>query len=101
MSEVADENGVAFVDLFNATKEMYENSDVPLTINGVHLNEEGNRRLAIYFTELIAGKRVKMEEAKLDSLRSAVLDKNLHWFHRYRSISGNDVWGTRSKIGRA
>lgn len=96
MSEVADEKGVTFVDLFNATKEIYENSDVPLTINGVHLNEEGNRQLALYFTESIAGQRVRMDQVKLDSLRSAVQDKNLHWFHRYRAISGNDVWGTRS-----
>lgn len=96
MSEVAEEKGVMFVDLFNATKEMYDNSEEPLTINGVHLNEEGNRQVARYVTESVLGQNVRMEGVELDSLRSAVLDKNLYWFHRYRAISGNDVWGTRS-----
>ena len=96
MSEVAEERGVAFFDLFNATKEMYADSDAPLTINGVHLNDEGNRQLALHLADSGLGHRVNMDEVELDSLRSAVLDKNLYWFHRYRSISGNDVWGTRS-----
>jgi azurin len=96
MVEVAEEKDVMFVDLFNATQKIYDTSDKPLTINGIHLNEEGNRQLALYFAESVLGQQVTMDEVKLDSLRSAVVDKNLHWFRRYRTISGNDVWGTRS-----
>src|SRR5690606_24867847 len=92
----AKEKNVTFVDLFNATQKMYEESEQPLTINGVHLNEEGNRQVARYITESVAGRRVNLEQAKIDSLRSAVLDKNMHWFAKYRATSGNDVWGTRS-----
>lgn len=96
MAEVAKELDVAFVDLFGKTRELYEASSRPLTINGIHLNEEGNRQVALYITESAFGKDVDMEGAKLDSLRTAVVEKNLLWFHKYRSISGNDVWGTRS-----
>src|SRR5690606_41811004 len=37
-----------------------------------------------------------LTDVQMDSLRSAVKDKNGHWFKRYRATSGNDVWGTRS-----
>ncbi|HEY1010217.1 MAG: PVC-type heme-binding CxxCH protein [Daejeonella sp.] len=96
MSQVAREKGVAYVDLFNATQKMYDTTKEPLTINGIHLNNEGNRRVALYITETLFGKKVSMAKVGLDSLRSAVVDKNWHWFNRYRSTSGNDVWGTRT-----
>jgi len=96
MAEVAKEMDVAFVDLFNTTREMYEASKRQLTINGIHLNEEGNRQVALYITESALGHDVTFEQPQLDSLRSAVVEKNTLWFHKYRSISGNDVWGTRS-----
>src|SRR5690606_3903775 len=96
MSEVAQEKEVGFVDLFNASQEMYGASEEPLTINGVHLNTEGNRQIAHYITEFLLGREPDMEQVKLDSLRSAVMNKNELWFRRYRAISGNDGWGTRS-----
>ena len=34
----------------------------------------------------------------LEPLRQAVLDKNWHWFNRYRATDGNDIWGSRSKL---
>ncbi len=96
MAQVAKEKGVAYVDLFNATQKMYDSTAEPLTINGIHLNAEGNRRVALYITENLFGKKVSLPKVGLDSLRSAVIDKNWHWFNRYRSTSGNDVWGTRT-----
>ncbi|MEO5999929.1 MAG: PVC-type heme-binding CxxCH protein, partial [Chitinophagaceae bacterium] len=96
MSEVAKAKGVAFLDLFNASQKMYESAKEPLTINGIHLNNEGNRTLGLYITENLLGKKVSMAKVGLDSLRSAVVDKNWHWFNRYRATSGNDVWGTRT-----
>ncbi len=44
MAEVAEANGVPFVDLFAPSSVLYQTHDEPLTINGVHLNEAGNRR---------------------------------------------------------
>ena len=46
MSQVAAARGVRFVDLFAPTRALFAAVKTPLTANGVHLNEEGNRRLA-------------------------------------------------------
>ncbi len=96
MEEVAGEMKVGFVDLFTESKSLYEKSEKPLTLNGVHLNEEGNRQIGKYIAETLFGRSGTLKEAEIDSLRSAVLDKDWHWFRRYRTTSGNDVWGTRS-----
>ncbi len=96
MEEVALDKRITFIDLFSYFKSAYLESSVPLTINGIHLNELGNRKLAEYFTQEVLGAEIKITGASLDSLRSAVLDKNWLWFNRYRTTSGNDVWGIRS-----
>lgn len=96
MKQVAQEKGVAFVDLFTASAQLYEKADAPLTINGVHLNANGNRQISQYIAEQLFGKKGSLSDTDMDSLRSAVVDKDWHWFKRYRATSGNDVWGTRS-----
>jgi hypothetical protein len=93
----AREAGVAFVDLFHPSLELYRKATQPLTINGVHLSEDGNRQLA----EVIAGKLLGhsvSSSSSLESLREAVLDKSVHWWNRYRASDGNDVWGSRSTL---
>ena len=93
----AKEAGVAFVDLFNPSKKLYEESDEPLTINGIHLNEAGNRKLAEVIAKALLKKEVTAS-ASLNALRDAILDKNWHWHNRYRATDGNDVWGGRSTL---
>lgn len=96
MSEAASEKGVQFVDLFAATKKMYEDNEKPLTINGIHLNELGDKLVAGYITETLFGGHQVPDNSALDSLRSMVQEKNGFWFQKYRATSGNDVWGIRS-----
>ncbi|MFV0442684.1 MAG: PVC-type heme-binding CxxCH protein, partial [Planctomycetaceae bacterium] len=93
----AEEAGVAFVDLFHPSLELYQHAKQPLTINGVHLSAEGNRQLAEVIAGEMLGKSVSYS-ASLDSLRDAVLDKSLHWWNRYRASDGNDIWGGRSTL---
>jgi len=95
--QVADEKGVGFVDLFSATQGLYNKADTPLTLNGVHLLPEGNRRLGEVIASALAGKEVKATPA-LEPLRQAVLDKNWYWHNRYRATDGNDIWGGRSGL---
>jgi hypothetical protein len=95
--DAAKQAGVEFVDLYHPTLALFQKASQPLTINGAHLNEEGNRLLA----EIIAGALLKKEvkaNLTLNPLRKAVLDKNWHWFNRYRATDGNDIWGGRSKL---
>ena len=93
----AKEAGVAYVDLFHPSLDLFKNAKQPLTINGVHLSEEGNRQLAEVIARELLGKPAGTSTS-LHALREAVLDKNLHWWNRYRASDGNDVWGSRSTL---
>jgi mono/diheme cytochrome c family protein/lysophospholipase L1-like esterase len=97
VAEVAAAVKADYVDLFAPTQALYDASEPPLTINGVHLSEEGNRRLAEVIAEVLTGGKVAAD-ASLEPLRQAVLDKNLHWHNRYRATNGNDIWGSRSTL---
>ncbi|NUM55822.1 MAG: c-type cytochrome [Candidatus Hydrogenedentes bacterium] len=93
MARVAAEKSVTFVDLYAPTRALYSAIEDPLTINGVHLNDRGNRELAKVIVE---GLGQKINEDSIDMVRTAVLDKNWCWFNRYHATDGNDVWGNRS-----
>ena len=45
-----------------------------------------------------SGKDAPVKSKHLDKINAAVLDKNWHWFNRYRATDGNDVWGGRSGL---
>ena len=96
--KAADACGVTFVDLFEPSQKLYGESKEPLTINGIHLNEEGNRQIARIIGLALINKDVRTEDGSLDAIREAVLDKNHKWYKRYRAVDGNDVWGGRSTL---
>ena len=97
VKEVATAKKTGFVDLFTPTQALYKASEAPLTLNGVHLNAEGNRQLAEVIASDLLGKNVTTSD-DLEPLRQAVLDKNWHWHNRFRATDGNDVWGGRSTL---
>jgi putative heme-binding domain-containing protein len=99
MAEVARDRGVRFVDLFGPTARMYAEGGSRLTINGIHLNAEGNRRVAEVLDASIFGPRpAAIDWAALEPLRAAVLDKAFHWFHRYRTTDGYSTYGGRADL---
>ena len=98
MEVVAGEKNVRYYNLFGPSQKLYADALSPLTINGVHLNEDGNRQVAEIIVEALLGRQLAADRATLESVRAAVLDKNWHWFNRYRATDGNDVWGTRSTL---
>lgn len=93
----AEKMGVTFVDLFHPTKALYEANNEPLTINGVHLNEYGDKLVGEVIAKALTGKDLKAS-ASLAGLNAAVKGKNYHWHHRYRAVDGNDIWGGRSTL---
>ncbi len=93
----AKEAGVAFVDLYHPSLELFKAAKEPLTINGVHLSIEGNRQLAEVIAKALIGKQVTASPS-MEPLREAVMDKDLHWYNRYHASDGNDVWGSRSTL---
>ncbi|MBE2285697.1 MAG: ThuA domain-containing protein [Prosthecobacter sp.] len=96
-ADAAGEAGVAFVDLFHPSLELFKAAKEPLTINGVHLTDEGNRQLAEVIAKALLGKEVSAS-ASMEPLREAVVDKSYHWYQRYHASDGNDVWGSRSTL---
>jgi glucose/arabinose dehydrogenase len=96
MGEVAARHRVTFVDLFTPSLRLYEQSAAPLTIQGIHLNPEGNRQIARVVEEALFGSPKSHTEEYLTRLRQAVLDKSFHWFHRYRVTDGYSTYGDRA-----
>jgi putative heme-binding domain-containing protein len=95
MASVARRQRVSFVDLFFASEDLYAQHEAPLTINGVHLNEAGNKALAQFIVNDLHG---EVDLGSTDAIHAAVMDKNLHWFNRYRATDGNDIWGSRGGL---
>jgi putative heme-binding domain-containing protein len=98
MAEVARANHIPFVDLFKPSLGLYEKASHPLTINGIHLNEDGNHLIAqVIDQRLFAGvPEPKLDSETIEKLRQAVLDKNFYWFYRYRTVDGYNIYGGRS-----
>src|SRR5262249_42256578 len=98
--EVAKENKVVFVDLFNASLELYPKASKPLTSDGVHLNEHGDHLLALALLKALSPNAQTLEPspALLERLRAAVQDKDFYWFNRYRTVDGYNVYGGRSQL---
>ena len=93
----AKEVGVTYVDIFTPSQRLYKENKEPLTINGVHLNELGNKLIGEVITQSLTGVTVKASKDH-EKVREAVLEKNTQWFDRYRAVDGNDVWGGRSGL---
>ncbi len=98
MEAVATAKGVPFINLFDASQRLYQRAKAPLTINGIHLGSEGNREIAKVIVNSLLGRRPRTRISRIEEIRTAVLDKNWHWFNRYRATDGNDVWGGRSTL---
>ena len=96
MSDVAKARGVTFVDLFTPSLQLYASARAPLTIQGVHLNSEGNRRISEVIDRALFGEPKTYEPSYLERLRQAVLDKDFHWFNRYRTTDGFATFGDRA-----
>jgi glucose/arabinose dehydrogenase/azurin/lysophospholipase L1-like esterase len=99
MRQVADADCVRFVDLFEPSLRLYDEAakrGESLTINGMHLSDNGDRLLAEVICKALIGENVS--PAPNEKLREAVNDKNAQWESRYRTVDGNNVYGGRSAL---
>ena len=93
MREVAARKGAPFIDAWSRMK-----TSRPPTINGIHLNETGNRIFGEYLAKELLGK-VHLPKTPLEpTIHKTVLQKNLLWFNRYRTTDGYNVYGGRSGL---
>lgn len=98
MRSVCKAKGIAFVDLFQISQQLYRNADKPLTMNGIHLLDHGNKALAQAIIKKAAPDATIPSDDQIADLREAVLDKNYHWFSRYRVVDEYNVFGGRSRL---
>ena len=110
-AKVAKDKKLEYVDLFTTSQKLYQetqssigssgdpsNSHSTLTLNGIHLTSEGNDHLARIIHKALFGKDAPVKHSNLEQTRKAAIDKNWHWFNRYRATDGNNVWGGRSGL---
>ncbi|WP_395748616.1 c-type cytochrome [Prosthecobacter sp.] len=99
MAEVAMANSVPFVDLFSASQSLYASASKPLTIDGTHLSDAGDKVLApVQFKALFGKDAPSMDDPYIAKIREAVLEKNVQWHHRYRTVDQFNIFGQRSRI---
>ncbi len=99
MRQVCEDQGIPFVDLFEPSRRLYAAADERLTINGIHLTEDGGREIArVIVSDLFDKGEPDLTGEALDDLRAAIQDRNYHWFSRYRVVDGYNVFGGRSKL---
>ncbi len=99
MAEVAKSKHIPFVDLFKPSEQLYQTSKKPLTINGIHLTDEGDKLLAPIQFEAVFGKKpTPTSDPSVAKIRAAVLEKNGEWRRRYRTVDQYNIYGDRSRI---
>ena len=98
MQEICARQSVGFVDLFQISQRLYQQSEKPLTMNGIHLLDHGNRLVAREIIPQLFGVSDLPTDLQLARLREAILEKNYYWFSRYRVVDGYNVFGGRSKL---
>jgi glucose/arabinose dehydrogenase/azurin len=106
MAEVAQDNGILFVDLFNPSQKLFSDAasqGQSLTINGFLLSDAGNKALAPILYQALTGDTAAAASLEgpspaMEKLRTAIVDKNEMWHSRYRTIDGYNVFGGRSGL---
>ncbi len=99
MAEAAAEHKVVFVDLFDPTRRMMLPGQTiqaaRLTINGIHLTDQGDAQVARIVDEALFGPRPAPIKADLARLKEEILEKNLQFFYEHRAINGCYIYGGR------
>jgi len=98
MAEVAKANNVLFVDLFSTSQKLFDANKDPLTINGVHLSDAGNKELAPVIFKAAIAADLPAHSTELEKLRAAVIEKSETWHDRYRTVDSFNIFGGRSKL---
>jgi putative heme-binding domain-containing protein len=94
MSDVAREQQVGFVNVFDDTAKAMLSLGSDLTTNGIHLTEAGDR---LFSESLFRGTFGSAPPAINESLCAAIADKNRQYFRRFRPLNTFYYTGGRNK----
>ena len=89
--------GVRFVDLFTPSRALYSAAKSRLDDQGrAPEQRRATARLARSSTANCSGPRRRTRSRTSNALRQAVVDKDFHWFNRYRTTDGFATYGDRA-----
>lgn len=94
MHEVAQKNGVVFINAFDPSKKWFDTNENQLTIDGFQLNDAGYTRFATLLADEIFGTTTIMS-AHRNRVRAAVQEKNWMWHNDFKIPNGVHVFGRR------
>lgn len=105
MRKVTAGAGIGFIDLHTPSAALMAAVRDDLTVNGVHVNEEGDRQVARLLGDVFPGQdRVGRAEPReprpgdlkrLEVLRDVIREKNRQFFLRFRPVNAEYVVGRR------
>lgn len=95
MGAVATENGVPFINTYNASLEWYAESPRPLTGDGALLNDAGYGQLAEFLIGGIFGPSTDQAAEHRELIHAAVTEKNWFWINDFKVPNGVHVFGRR------
>ncbi|MCA9227940.1 MAG: hypothetical protein KDA47_20105, partial [Planctomycetales bacterium] len=94
MREVASTHHIGFADVYTATEQAMRSPGTDLTINGIHLTQQGDR----LFSETLFQQIFQQQPPEInDSLRQAITDKNREYFRRFRPLNTFYYTGGRNQ----
>jgi len=96
MREVARQQNISFIDLYEPTRKLMERTDRPLTTNGIHLNAYGYRQVSEMMASAL-GLPVTTWDDRPHTvhLNELVKVKNRHFFYRFKAQNGEYIYGRR------
>jgi mono/diheme cytochrome c family protein/glucose/arabinose dehydrogenase/lysophospholipase L1-like esterase len=95
MKEIAAANKVHFIDAYTPSKQWFESTDGPLTIDGSQLNDAGYAKLATLLADELFGKTSAKAAAHRSLIHAAVMEKNWMWHNDIKIPNGVHVFGRR------
>lgn len=102
MSEMANTRGIRFMDLYSATLKAYNDEDA-WTINGIHVNEYGDWRIAGLMANMMGfpisqSAYNTSNHLSPDTFRRIVYEKNFQFFLRWRGPNAEYIHGERNNL---
>lgn len=97
MRRVTTRLGVPFADVFTPMREAMATAKSPLTVNGMHLNEDGDKVFAVVLIKALglAPEELPAGSKSYSDLRALIQEKNRLFFLRFRPLNAEYVVGRR------
>ena len=96
MQQMATAKGLHFIDLFTPSLAHMQQKGAPITINGIHLTDEGYRLAAVWMGQALGiGNAIDLRSDFSRVIRRVIKHKDDHFFYRWRAVNGEYIYGRR------